>query len=333
MSDNEQMYEAAISPNTYEESLFKSAPDAEHNENIRKTTYDNVFKAVFKNPQNVLKLYQQLHPEDSNKTIDDILDQTLTTVFAAGFYNDLGFLVRDGKKYKFVILIEAQSRWDPNISFRLLVYLVYSYLKYLHEQGYSIHSGCILDLPQPDLYVIFTGNSKNVPSEISLKETYAFDDASPLELKVKILKNESSESISGQYIGFCKVYNEVRKRNGKMTKATIKEALDICEKKGYLVDLIKSHSVEVCNMMEHYFDADLDYKNYLNELKRDFKKEGKDEGKAEGIEIGEIKTYIKLINQGVLSIDFVLSQLGITLAQFKNLVSQPPYEGLLKNDI
>ena len=91
------------------------------------------------------------------------------------------------------------------------------------------------------------------------------------------------------------------------------------------------------NMIEHYFDADLDYQNYLNELKRDFKKEGKEEGIKKGIDIGigigEIKTYIKLINQGVLSIDFVISQLGITLAQFKNLVSQPPYEGLLKNDI
>ena len=75
------------------------------------------------------------------------------------------------------------------------------------------------------------------------------------------------------------------------------------------------------NMMEHYFDAEQVYQNYLNEVKRDSKAEGK------------IETYIDLINQGVLSIDFVISQLGITLAQFKNLVSQPPYEGLLKNDI
>ena len=95
-------------------------------EEISKTkrkSKDSVFVDLFANEENVLQLYKELHPEDTQVTIEDIQIQTIKSVLVNTLYNDLGFLVKD----KFVMLVEAQSVWNPNMPLRMLFYLAETY--------------------------------------------------------------------------------------------------------------------------------------------------------------------------------------------------------------
>ena len=119
------------------------------------------------------------------------------------------------------------------MTLRLLIYLAKTYQQYLIDTQQSEHSSAKVSLPKPELYVIYTGDDrKSVPSEISFKEDY-FDGDAPVDMKVKILCKEDTTTISGQYIGFCKVYNQQKALHNDSIKCA-EETVKICIKKGYL---------------------------------------------------------------------------------------------------
>ena len=75
------------------------------------TIRDSVFSDLFRDKKYLLKLYQTLHPEDTETTEDDLVDVTIQNVLTNDLYNDLGFRNKD----RIVILTEAQSSWSVNI--------------------------------------------------------------------------------------------------------------------------------------------------------------------------------------------------------------------------
>ena len=95
----------------------------------RRNSKDSVFVRLFQDKKNVLKLYKDLHPEATGITEDDIQIETLQSMMVNGLYNDLGFLVRD----QYILLVEAQSAWNPNMPIRMLIYLAETYKKYLQR--------------------------------------------------------------------------------------------------------------------------------------------------------------------------------------------------------
>ncbi len=245
-------------------------------ETVKRRSKDSVFVDIFSDVNYVLELYKELHPEDTEVTADDINIQTIKSVLVNTLYNDLGFLVRD----ILVMLVEAQSVWNPNISLRLLIYLAETYRRYLAQSEQSEHSTSRVKLPRPELYVIYSGEAE-VPEEISFAEDY-FDGNSPVDIKIKILSRESADTISGQYIGFCKVFDEQRKIYDNRLEC-IKETLRICAEKNYLTPYLKRHEKEAFTMMSELFDEEY--------LRRQYDKAERKKvyaaGVAEGIEKGE----------------------------------------------
>jgi len=61
----------------------------------KRNMYDSVFTSLFSDPENMLRLYRDLHPEDTDVTADDIKDVTLKATMVNHIYNDLGFTVGD----------------------------------------------------------------------------------------------------------------------------------------------------------------------------------------------------------------------------------------------
>ena len=111
---------------------------------------------------------------------------------------------------KFVVLVEAQSKWNPNMTLRLLIYLAKTYQQYLIDTQQSEHSSAKVSLPKPELYVIYTGDDrKSVPSEISFEDDY-FDGDAPIDLKVKILCKEDTS-----YTRYITAWTSQRTINGK----------------------------------------------------------------------------------------------------------------------
>ena len=66
---------------------------------------DSVFLSVFSTPESRLELFQAIHPDIKDVTVEDIKDATLPHELMNDLYDDLAMLVKD----KLVIFVEAPS--------------------------------------------------------------------------------------------------------------------------------------------------------------------------------------------------------------------------------
>ncbi len=177
--------------------------------------YDNVFTDLFSDPANQLKVYQSLHPEDRTATVADISDVTLQAVFLDQMYNDLGFTVGD----RSIFLVEAQSSWSANIAIRCLMYLAQTYEQYLKKTRQNYYAERPVRLPKPEVFMLYTGDRHHDESFISLADTHWEGDRSVLDLKVKVLYEDNSNSILSQYVAFTRIYKKNRKTYGSSERA------------------------------------------------------------------------------------------------------------------
>ena len=282
---------------------------ADENRTVRRKAKDSVFTVLFQDVNNVYELYKELHPEDVDVTVNDIRVETLETVLINDIYNDLGFIVNSGGKVRYVILVEAQSRWTDNITLRMLLYITETYHRYLKETEQSEHVEKKVLLPKPDMYVVYTG-SKNVSDEVSFSQTY-FDGDSPLDLKVKVLKNSGKDTLHGQYIGFSRVYDEQRKLYGNKLEC-IRETIRICIEKGYLTEFLGIHKQEVTTMLSELFDEQAQRNQYDIAIKR----ESRTQGIAEGMEKGMVQTLADLVRKGIITIKQASEQAKMSVEEF-----------------
>ena len=198
------------------------------------------------------------------------------------------------------MLVEAQSVWNPNIALRMLYYLSETYRRYIADSGQSEHSSSRVKLPKPELYVVYSGNKK-VGKEISFSNDF-FGGDSPVDIRVKVLK-EINDTIYGQYIGFCKVFDEQKKIHNQNLECA-KETLRISIEKGYLSAYLETHKKEAINMLKELFDEE-----YLREQ---YDKAEKDKNFKEGRKEGRKEAFAEMINK--------LREKGYTEQQIEELI-------------
>ncbi|MDE5820746.1 MAG: hypothetical protein K2N41_03090 [Lachnospiraceae bacterium] len=251
---------------------------------------DSVFTSLFQDKKYLLQLYQALHPEDNNVTEEEIKDVTIKHVLIDADYNDLGFSVGD----RLMVLVESQSTWTLNIIIRALMYLIQTYHDYFKRTNQNLYGSKKVNMPTPELYVIFTGDRKNIPETISLSKEF-FDGAKiAIDAEVKVLYQETKEDIIGQYIIFSKVYNEQRTQYGN-TKQAITETIRICKDRDILKEYLESKEQEVVDMMMTLFDDEQILKAYTKDIEDSTAKKTAKETARETAE--------KLIKKGKMSLD------------------------------
>lgn len=279
---------------------------SEDNRTTNAKTKDSVFTMLFKDVNNVYRLYKELHTEDTTTTVDDIQIDTLETILINDIRNDLGFLVNHNGKAAYIALMEAQSKWTNNMTLRMFFYLAESYRRYLIKTEQSEHSSKQVHLPKPELYIVYTG-SKEIPEQISLKDTY-FDGNAPIDIVVKVLRIPDKDTLYGQYIAFSKVYDGQRKIHKEKIEC-IKNTLDICIKEGYLREFLEQHTQEVVTMLSSLFDEQAQREQYDIAVKA--------ESKAEGEELGTLKTLAGLVKDGLLSLAEAAKRAKMTPKDFE----------------
>ena len=221
---------------------------------IKSTLKDSVFCSLFRDKKYVLQLYKELHPEDTDVTEEDIHTQSLNAVFVNTLYNDLGFTVEKNGRSHFVILMEAQSVWNNNITMRMFIYLGATYYKYLGDKSIELTEKRKITLPAPELYLVYTGDDrKNIPDTLNLRDQM-FEGRGMADMTVNVIYSPGN-TIIGQYISFCKVLNEQVKLYGYGTK-TIEETIKLCLKTGILDEFISRHRQEVMSMLSAFFDEE-----------------------------------------------------------------------------
>lgn len=225
---------------------------------------DSIFTNLFQDKKYLLQLYRTLHPEDSSVTEDDIRDVTLKHVLVDADYNDLGFTIGD----KLVILVESQSTWTYNIIIRALLYLMQTYHDYFKRTKQNLYGSKKVDMPKPELYLVFTGEKpKNPPDSISLSKDFFGGEKMAIDAEVKVLYQEDEGNIIGQYIIFCKVYNEQRKKHGQ-TKDAVLETIRICKDRNVLKEYLENKGQEVVDIMMTLFDDEQILEAYTEDIKR-----------------------------------------------------------------
>ena len=259
---------------------------SEDNRTTNAKTKDSVFTTLFKDVNNVYRLYKELHAEDTVTTVADIQIDTLETILINDIHNDLGFLVNNNGKAEYILLMEAQSKWTKNMTLRILFYLVESYRRYLIKTKQSEHSSNRVHLPKPELYVVYTGNDE-ISDEISFKDTY-FDGTAPIDVIVKVLRMPDKDTLYGQYIAFSKIYDGQRKIHKEKIEC-IRNTLDICIKEGYLREFFEQHRQEVTTMLSSLFDEQAQREQYDIAVKEESKAEGITQGIVQGIDVGMAK--------------------------------------------
>jgi len=221
---------------------------------------DSVFTNLFQDKKYLLQLYKALHPEDSNVTEDEIADVTIKHVLVDADYNDLGFSIGD----RLMVLVESQSTWTLNIIIRALMYLIQTYHDYFKRTNQNLYGSKKVDMPKPELYLIFTGDRKSIPDSILLARDF-FDGAKiAIDAEIKVLYREN-EDIIGQYIIFSKVYTEQRKLYGN-TKEAITETIRICKNRNVLKEYLKKKKKEVVDIMMTLFDDEQILKAYAKDI-------------------------------------------------------------------
>lgn len=221
---------------------------------------DSVFTNLFQDKKYLLQLYKALHPEDSNVTEDKIEDVTIKHVLVDADYNDLGFSIGD----RLMVLVESQSTWTVNIIIRALMYLIQTYHDYFKRTNQNLYGSKKVNMPRPELYLIYTGDKKNIPDSISLARDF-FDGAEiAIDAEIKVLYQEN-EDIIGQYIIFSKVYTEQRKLYGN-TKQAVTETIDICKNRNVLREYLESKEGEVVDIMMTLFEDEQILKAYAKDI-------------------------------------------------------------------
>ncbi len=87
-----------------------------------------------------------------------------------------------------------------------------------------------------------------------------------VDAKVKVLYQEDENNIIGQYIIFCKVYNEQRKKHGQTRKA-ITETIRICKDRNVLKEYLENKEQEVVDIMMTLFDDEQVLEAYAEDIK------------------------------------------------------------------
>ena len=269
---------------------------------LKRTVKDSVFTDLFSQKHYLIQLYRSLHPEDAETGEDDITIVTIQNIITDGLYNDLGFMVKD----RLVILVEAQSTWSPNIVVRALMYLMKTYNDYFTERNMDLYASKKIELPCPELYVVYTGEKKDVPDSLSLSQEFFAGQKPMVDATVRILRGGRGDDILSQYVAFTQVCEEQVALHGRTQKA-VEEIVRICQTTDILAEYMKSREKEVKDIMFTLYDEE----EILRRHDKTVAEEAKQQGISQGISQGIITSLRNLIANTSMTQVQAMDALGI----------------------
>ena len=257
------------------------------------------FTDIFKEKKYLLQLYQALHPEDEETTEDDLKDVTISNVLVDDIYNDIGFTVGS----TLLILIESQSTWTVNIIFRAMMYLMQTYREYFKNTKQNLYRSKKVKAPKPEVYVIYTGDRKARPEEISLSKEFFGGEDICIDAKVKMIYDGKKGDIINQYVLFTKICNEQVAIHGRTRKA-IQETIRICKDDNVLREYLERREKEVVDIMTELFDQEEVLRSFMESERYDVENATKIEMAREMIQGNE--PIDKIVRYSGLSKEIIL---------------------------
>lgn len=192
---------------------------------------------------------------------------------------------------KSCFLVEQQSSWTMNIIIRALMYLAQTYHDYFEERDADLYGSKKVHVPEPEIYVIFTGERASRPESISLSEEFFGGKECAIEVKVKVLYGGEGNDIISQYVAFTKVYNEQMKQYGRSREA-VTETIRICKDRDVLREFLAGREKEVISIMMALFDEERIMRTHIASERREAAREAAEKMLRDGkITVDEIAEY------------------------------------------
>ncbi len=265
---------------------------------VKGNVKDSIFCNLFRIKKYLLQLYQALHPEDAGMTEAGLENVTINHVFTNGIYNDLCFTAGG----RLILMLEAQSTWSVNVIIRMFIYLAQTYHEYFKGNSTNLYGSKKAVMPEPELYVVYTGDRKKRQEYISLSEEYFGGKNTNIELKAKVIYGGKGNDILFQYIKFTKVYNGQVKEHGRTRKAVI-ETIRICKNENLLKEYLESREKEVVGIMMALFDQEEVFDTYVKSERREAAKKAAKEAEKRTRKETAVKTAVKFLKAGKCSVD------------------------------
>ena len=284
---------------------------------IKYAVKDSVFTLLFSEIENIRKLYQSLHDDADSYLDEDFKIVTLENAIINGQYNDLGFTVKD----RLIILVEAQSTFNPNMGVRLLMYIAKSYHDYIVENKLNIFGERLIKLPMPEFIVVYSGTAKQNVNEIRLSDCFEAGTTPNIELIVKVIKKDNVKSgILQEYLSFCDMYsiNVKCKKTAAERLSGLRQVIHECIKKGILREFLKKHQKEVEDMMMTVIPPE----QALEFIKLEEYNKGVEEGEARGVEQGKLTASLNFARNMLknnYSIESIMEITGLSRAEIEKL--------------
>ena len=117
---------------------------------------------------------------------------------------------------------------------------------------------------------------------------------------------EDEDNIIGQYVIFCKVYDEQRKKYGQ-TKKAISETIRICKDRNVLKEYLKEKEPEVIDIMTTLFSQEDVLEAYAQEIADNAAEETRRETERE--RETEKKTAGRLIKYGEMPLEKIAAEI------------------------
>ena len=284
---------------------------AKYNKHIvKKNIKSSVFTHLFSISKYKKELYVSLHPKDKSIDEKDIKTWTLSSIFTNIQINDLSLLVKN----KLLVLVEAQSTWTLNILPRMIEYIGESFNRYVLETNQNIYGTKKVELPKPELYVLYTGSKLIKDKFISFKKEF-FNNNCPIDIKINIITINNSNKVVKEYIKFTKIIDTNTKKYG-YTKKSINETIDYCIKKNILREYLSEYKKEVYNIMTSVYDQ----KTATEMYERALRAEGIEQGIEKGIQQGSISVVLNLFKHKYINLETALKVLNMSKNEFLKLV-------------
>ena len=144
---------------------------------------DRLFKFIFGNPDNkqwTLSLYNAVNKTNYTDP-DEIQFNTISDALYMGMKNDVSFIISFEMH-----LWEHQSKFNPNMPMRFLLYAGQLYEKYVTTSDYYQYSSTLQPIPRP-ICVCFYNGTQEQPEKQVLQLSSAYEGEGDIEVRVTML--------------------------------------------------------------------------------------------------------------------------------------------------
>ena len=117
--------------------------------------------------------------------------------------------------------------------------------QYFIRTKQSVYSTTTLNFPEPELYVVYTGNEVIDKKVIRFSEEFFNGRQVAVEAMVKVITGSSDDNILNQYILFAQMVDTQRKLFPGNSRRAVTEAIRICKNKNILKTYLEEREKEL----------------------------------------------------------------------------------------